>query len=173
MEFIEKQRLKLWWLYILIGIDAVIVLCIVLFDKGGMNLQDLKNVYFAPIWAVLLPFSVIYAIQKNILTLKINENGVSYKYFPFTRSFKLYNWNSLDKVYINKYDALGDYGGWGIRYRLWFKFRDKAYILNDGNKGLQLEFKNGRRILFSSNNRDELELFLINLKTRFKIQAIQ
>jgi len=68
---------------------------------------------------------------------------------------------------------LGDYGGWGVRYRLWFKFNDKAYILNDRDKGLKIEFKNSRKLLFSSNKLDALELFLINLKTQYQIQAIQ
>ena len=56
MEFEEKQNLNLWWLYILLGLDAVIVLSIVLFDKGGMDFQVMKQAYFAPLLAVLLPF---------------------------------------------------------------------------------------------------------------------
>ena len=79
----------------------------------------------------------------------------------------------MERVYLNKFDALGDYGGWGVRYRLWFKFNDKAYILNDKERGLQIEFKNGKRLLFSSNKLEELELFLINFKSRYNIQAIQ
>ncbi|RZL42177.1 MAG: hypothetical protein EOO93_29110, partial [Pedobacter sp.] len=75
MEFEEKQQLNLWWLYILIGVDAIMVGSIVLFDKGGMNFQDLKQAYFAPIWAILLPFLIVYLIQKNVLTLKINQDG--------------------------------------------------------------------------------------------------
>lgn len=173
MEFEEKQNLKLWWLYILLAIDAVIVLSIVLFDKGGMNFKDLKNLYFTPFLAILLPFLIIYVVKKNILTTNISTEGISYRYFPFQIKPRLFLWNNIEKVYINKYDALGDYGGWGIRYRLWFKFNDKAYILNDKSKGLQIDFKNGKKILFSSNKLDELELFLINLKTKYNIQAIQ
>jgi hypothetical protein len=173
MEFEEKQSLKLWWLYILLAIDAVMVLSIVLFDKGGMSFETLKASYFAPFWAVLLPFAIIDLLQKNMMTLQIGTEGISYKYFPFQRKLKLLNWINIDKVYINKYDALGDYGGFGVRSRLWFKFNDKAYILNDKNKGLQIEFKNGKKLLFSSNKIAELEMFLINLKTRYNIQAIQ
>ena len=172
MEFEEKQRLNLWWLYILVGIDAVIVGSIVLFDKGGMKYDDLKNVYFAPIWAVLFPFLVIYLIQKNVLTLKINKEGVYYKYFPFKAKLTPVDWHQLESVFITKYNAFGDYGGYGVKNRLWFKRNDKAYILNDRSKGLQLIFKDGKKLLFSSNKIDELELFLINLKTRYQIEAI-
>ncbi|WP_145855476.1 hypothetical protein [Pedobacter suwonensis] len=173
MEFEEQQHLKLWWLYLLVGVDAIIVLCIVLFDKGGMSFTDLKAVYFAPLWAVILPFAIIYLIQQNVLTLRINEEGIYYRYFPFKARLKHLKWDEIAKAHITKYDAFGDYGGYGVKIRLWFKFDDKAYILNDKDRGLQLEFKNGKKLLFSSNRIDEMELFLINLKTRYHIQAIQ
>lgn len=173
MEFEEKQHLKLWWLYLLVGIDAIIVLSIMLFDKGGMSFTDLKDVYFAPLWAVLLPFMIIYLIQQNVLTLRINQEGIFYRYFPFKAKLKHHQWDEIEKTYITKYDAFGDYGGYGVKSRLWFKFNDKAYLLNDKNRGLQLEFKNGKKLLFISNKIDEMELFLINLKTRYNIQAIQ
>ncbi|WP_343524771.1 hypothetical protein [Pedobacter sp.] len=173
MEFEEKQHLKLWWLYLIIGVDAVIVISIILFDKGGMSFTALKAVYFAPFWAVLLPFAIIYLIQQNVLTLRINEEGIFYRYFPFKAKLKHLKWDEIEKTYITKYDAFGDYGGYGVKSRLWFKFNDKAYILNDKNKGLQLELKNGKKLLFSSNRIDEMEVFLINLKTRYTIQAIQ
>ena len=172
MEFEEKQQLNLWWLYILIGVDAIMVGSIVLFDKGGMNFQDLKNAYFAPIWAILLPFLVVYIIQKNVLTLRINQEGIFYKYFPFKTKLTPIEWNSVENVYITKYDAFGDYGGYGVKNRLWFKRNDKAYLLNDKSRGLQIEFKNGEKLLFSSNKIEEMELFLINLKTRYQIRAI-
>ncbi|WP_293744856.1 hypothetical protein [uncultured Pedobacter sp.] len=173
MEFEEQQHLKFWWLYLLVGVDAIIVLSIVLFDKGGISFTDLKAVYFAPLWAVILPFAIIYLIQQNVLTLRINEEGIYYRYFPFKARLKHLKWDEIAKAHITKYDAFGDYGGYGVKIRLWFKFDDKAYILNDKDRGLQLEFKNGKKLLFSSNRIDEMELFLINLKTRYHIQAIQ
>jgi len=173
MEFEERQNLNLWWLYILLGIDAVMVLSIVLFDKGGTSLQDLKSNYFAPFWAVLFPFLIIFLIQKNKLTLKINAEGITFKYFPFNVKPRILHWTDIEKAYIRKYDAFSEYGGYGVKNRLWFKLNDKAYILNDGNKGLQLEFKNGKKLLFSTNKVDEVELFLINLKTKYNIKAIE
>ena len=173
MEFQEKQGLSLWWLYILIGIDAIIILSIVLFDKGGMSFEQLKAVYFAPLWAVFLPLTIVFLLQKNKLTLTVNELGISYRYFPFRNKTRLLPWGTVEKVWFHKYDALGDYGGWGVRYRLWFKFSDKAYLMNDKDKGLQIEFKNGKRLLFSTNKCDAFELFMANLKARYQIQAIQ
>ncbi|GGI25612.1 hypothetical protein [Pedobacter mendelii] len=115
MEFEEKQNLNLWWLYILLGVDAIIVLSILLFDNGGMSYQNLQKVYFAPVIAVLLPFFIIFLIQKNILTTSMNDEGILYQYFPFQIKPRLFQWNNMEKVYINSYDALGNYGGWGVR----------------------------------------------------------
>jgi hypothetical protein len=172
MEYQEKQHLKLWWLYILLGIDAIVVSSIVFLDKGGMTFEQLKSIYFAPILAILLPFAIVYFVTKNKLTLIINTQGVTYHYWPFARN-KFVAWSDINLVYLRKYDAFSEYGGWGMRYRLWFKFNDKAYILNDNNIGLQLELKNKKKLLFSTMKAEELELFLVNLKRQFHIGAIE
>lgn len=172
MEYIEKQQLKLWWLYVIVGLETIIVLAIIIFDKGGMSFQQLKAQYFLPIFAILLPYLIVYAITKNKLTLKIAENGVNYQYWPFARN-KFISWTAIDQLYLRKYDALGEYGGWGIKHRLWFKFNDKAYILNDKTIGLQILLHNQKKILFSIENTDELSLFLINLKQKYHIGAIE
>lgn len=173
MEFEEKQGLKLWWLYLVIGVTVFPTLALLIFQKNGPSLVELKRMYFAPLWAVLLPFVIIYLIQQSKLTLKINAEGLSYRYIPFHFRPSFFNWLAIEKAYIRKFDAFSEYGGYGVKVRLWFKFRDKAYILNDKNRGLQLEFKNGKKLLFTSNKIEDLEMFLINLKTRYNIQAIQ
>lgn len=172
MEFEEKQSLNIWWLYLVTAATLIPTLGILFFYKNGPSYQELKNMYFLPIGGALFPFLIIFIIQKNVLTLNINQENISFKYFPFHIKPSIFSWMQIEKAYIRKYDAFAEYGGYGTKNRLWFKFKDKAYLLNDNNKGLQLEFKNGRKLLFSSNKVDELELFLINLKIRYNIQAI-
>jgi hypothetical protein len=172
MEFNETQTLKLWWLYILLGMETIIISSIIFLDKGGMSLQQLKDNYFLPVFAIILPYGIVYFVNKNSLTLTINENGMSYYYWPFGKRRSL-SWTCIDKVHLRKFDVLGEYGGWGMRYKLWFKFNDKAYIFNDKNVGLQLQLHNQKRILFSTSKADELALFLINLKSKYSIGAIE
>ncbi|MGF1925789.1 MAG: hypothetical protein ACQUHE_16560 [Bacteroidia bacterium] len=172
MEFEEKQVLKLWWLYILLGLETIVMGSILFLSKHSITLQEAKETYFAPIWALLLPYAIVYVVTKNVFTLKIEHLGVTYRYWPFTKS-KTVSWNQIEHIYLRKYDALAEYGGWGMRYRLWFKFRDKAYIFNDGNVGLQIELNDGKKILFSTSKPDELNLFLINLKRNHNISAIE
>lgn len=172
MEYQEKQKLRLWWLYILLGIEATIILSIIFLDKAGMNLQDLKDVYFLPIFSILLPFIIVYFVTENELKLTINQTGITYRYWPFTKQRTII-WDQISKLYIRKYDAFSEYGGWGLRYKLWFKFNDKAFIFNDNTLGMQLELSNDKKVLFSTDKKDELGLFLINLKKQYNIGAIE
>ncbi len=172
MEFTETQKLNLWWLYFLLAAEAIFVAIVTINDKGGMSWQELKNIYFLPFFAIFIPFFIIYLVTKNKLTLSIDQCGINYRYWPFA-SNKSISWTHIEKIYIRKYSALGEYGGWGWRTRLWFKFNDKAYIFNDKNLGLQLEFGNNKRLLFSTNKVEELSLFLMNLKTKYNIGAIE
>ncbi|RZL46268.1 MAG: hypothetical protein EOP00_15505 [Pedobacter sp.] len=172
MEFKEKQHIKLWWLYILLGIETIMVCSIMFLDKGGMSFQDLKDAYFLPIVGILIPFAIVYVVTKNTMTLTIDQGGINYSYWPFAKN-KSISWTQIEKLYIRKYDALGEYGGWGMRTRLWFKFKDKAYIFNDHNLGLQIELNNDRKLLFSTSKLEELTLFLINLKRTNNIGAIE
>lgn len=173
MVFEEKQQLKLWWLYILLGIETIIVCSILMLDKGGIGFQGLKKMYFMPILALLLPYLVVYLVTKSNLTIKIDQCGIGYRYSPFSRRLNAISWTQIEKVYLRKYNALGEYGGWGLRRKLWFKWNDKAYIFNDKSIGLQLELSNNKRILFSTTKADELSLFLINFKRQYNIGAIE
>ncbi len=173
MEFEEKHGLKIWWLYLVIAVTIFPTAALLIFQNKGLSYAELKAMYFAPVLAILSPFLIIFLVQQSKLTLKITAEGVSFRYPPFHFTPSRFRWVSIEKAYIRKYDAFSEYGGYGVKNRLWFKFKDKAYLLNDKNRGLQLEFKNGKKLLFSSNKIEELEMFLLNLKTRYNIQAIQ
>lgn len=171
MEFKETQKINLWWLYILLGIETIIVVSVMLFDKGGNGFSDLKKSYYLPVIAILLPYIIVYVVTQNKLTVTIDQFGISYSYWPFVRK-KAVSWGNISALHLRKYDALGQYGGWGLRYRLWFKFNDKAFIFNDNNLGYQITLTNHKKILFSTNRLEELTLFLINIKRQYNITAI-
>lgn len=146
---------------------------LLIFQNNGLSIIELKDMYFAPVLALLSPFLIIYLVQQSRLTLKITADGIAFRYPPFLFTSSRFRWDRIEKAYIRKYNAFSEYGGYGVKNRLWFKFNDKAYLLNDKDRGLQLEFKDGKKLLFSSNKIDEIQIFLINLKTRYNIQAIQ
>lgn len=172
MEFKEEQKLKLWWLYVLIGLELIVLAPIMFLSKHRITLAELKDMHYVPLLSFVLPMLAVWLINNIKFNFEIDKEGISYRYFSITGKRTIIPWTSIKKAYIRKYDALGEYGGWGAKNRLWFKLNDKAYIFNDHNKGLQLELKNGKKILFSSNKVEEMELFLFNLKTMSKIEAL-
>ncbi|MCY1534699.1 hypothetical protein D9M68_700800 [compost metagenome] len=148
------------------------VMALLFIGKQAITLAQLKATYFMPLIAIVFPFLIIYLINRSRFDLKVDENGISYRYWPFSR-MRIISWTQINHAYMRKYDALGEYGGWGVKRRLWFKYKDKAYIFNDKNIGLQSELANEKRILFSSSKSEELHLFLINLKNAYPIRAIE
>ena len=55
--------------------------------------------------------------------------------------------------YVRQYSPLLEYGGWGMRIGLFGK--GKAWNIS-GDKGLQLEFTNQKKLLIGTNQPEEL-----------------
>jgi hypothetical protein len=55
------------------------------------------------------------------------------------------------KCYVRKYKPLAEFGGWGLR----FGVSGKAYNIS-GNKGLQLELTNNKKLLIGTQKPEEL-----------------
>ena len=64
-------------------------------------------------------------------------------------------------VYTRTYSPMREYGGWGIR----FGKSGKAYNIK-GDEGLQLVFKNGKRLLIGSQKSQELAQAVDSIMTR-------
>lgn len=172
MEFRETQRLKLWWLYILVGLEMLVMMLIFSFGKHRITFAELAEINFMLLLAAASPLILVWGVQQISFKYIINERGISYKYLSLTGKYRLIPWASVNSIYIRKYDAMGEYGGWGAKYRLWFKMKDKAFIFNDENKGLQIEIKNGKKILFSTNELAGLQSFLHNFNMRYRRDEI-
>jgi len=86
----------------------------------------------------------------------IDKDGIHYRWFPFQREYKQLNWDVIEKAYIREYRPIYEYGGWGIRGG----FHGKAYNVS-GNIGIQIEFKDGKRLLIGTSKKDEAEYAIL------------
>lgn len=111
---------------------------------------------------IILLFVVFLFIKLKLKT-RIDEKGVYYQFFPFHLSFKFIAWNTISNCYIRKYDALSEFGGWGLKFSF-FKKKGKSYTTK-GNIGLQLELTNGKKILIGTQNKEELQRILDTYKS--------
>jgi hypothetical protein len=107
-----------------------------------------------PILAVIITISAAVMIlfwNAKLLT-EIRSDGLYIRFFPFHLGFKRFAFEDFAEYYAREYSPIGEYGGWGIRGS--FK-NGKAYNIS-GKLGLQIVFKNGKKLLIGSQKPEEL-----------------
>lgn len=137
--------------YLLVTLAIVLISLFVIFNINNNDFSLLMIM----ILLFLLPFAILATIK---LETKITENEISIRFYPFHFSFLIFSFENIQSISIRKYSPLIEYGGYGIRYKL-FK-RDKAYNIS-GNIGIQLLMKDGSNILIGTKKQNELE-FLVS-----------
>lgn len=155
--FKEQQRFRQTWLILLMIISTLVPLGIIIgsYIKNPNSFTPLELV--SVIGIILLASAMIFLFK---LTTRIDEKGIHYRFQPFLFSTKTINWSDLNKAYVRKYDALGEYGGWGLKGgSLWNKSKSKAINVS-GDFGIQLEFKNDKKLLIGTQKKSEAEKVL-------------
>lgn len=155
--FSEKQKFTQWWLWTLI-IASLVVPLVLTFIKAGnaqvsLSVTDLLIGCSAPVLVIVL-FLVIQ------LHTRIDNTGIYYKFTPAHFKTKKIEWNEIERAYIRTYSPIKEYGGWGIRKGL--GKTGSAYNIS-GNIGLQVELKDGHKILFGTRKPEELASLLQSL----------
>ncbi len=158
--FSETQKFKQKWLWTLLLL--VFIGCNGLFIYG-IYTQIIKNQQFgnSPMsdTTLLIASAITFLITLLLICLfiflrldtQIREDGIYVKFFPFHRTYKKYEWDTISKSFVRQYSPIKEYGGWGVR----FGFSGKAFNVS-GNKGLQLVLANGKKILIGTNKPHEL-----------------
>ena len=152
--FTESQRFSFWWLWLAL----IIPNCIVLFGiyKQVMLGQPFGNHPVSNTGLFLLEAMVLVICALVLsfrLDTQIRKDGVYVRFFPLQIKFRHYNWNVISKAYIRQYHPISEYGGWGIRFGL---FSNGRALTVSGNKGLQLEFIDDRKLLIGTLKEIEL-----------------
>jgi hypothetical protein len=158
VEYSEIQPQK-WWMWALMaGISAIFIFGtiwqVVLGNTFGNN--PVSDAVLIITTVIMLIYSITMSTPK--LKTCINNVGVYVRYFPFSLKSAFFAWDDIEKVRVVTYNALSQYGGWGVRHG----YKKKAYIVS-GKYGLELELKNGRKILIGTQNPEELEKIISKL----------
>lgn len=149
-EFYEIQRFRQWWLWL-----------IIIFVLGFSAYNSIENAEFFSTTELIISLAVpvlillLFFIIK--LETKIDTLGIRVRLFPFHLQFKYFPWKNIDKAFIRQYSPLMDYGGWGLRLGMFG--RGKAYTVS-GDLGLQLVFKDGKKLLIGTQKSNEIKQFL-------------
>ncbi len=149
-EYSEKQKVDTLWPLALMAL-TLMVNWYVYFRQGFTDIS-----YF------YVSFGTVALICIFLLTLKlyttIDNQGISYRFFPFHFSWKKIKWSEVEAAEVRKYKPISEYGGWGLRYG----FKGKAYTVS-GKTGLQLYMRAGKNILFGTSRPEELADYLKTL----------
>jgi len=139
--FVEKQRLPLWIMALLLFCQIPIIF---IFYKEPIILC-----YFIMFLILTTVFLWFFCSMQT----HINSDGIYVKMI-----FKKYfDWKDVEKAYVRKYKPLSEYGGWGYKINIISK---NGAINMRGNIGLQLELKNGKRILIGTQRPQEIDEIL-------------
>lgn len=151
LAFKETQRIRQWWIWLLILIVAgsawtAFVHQIVLSDPFGENpAPDFVIWLLFIIFGVGLPW-LIFSIR---MVTQVRSDRVYIRFFPL-HSRTIY-FEDIKSYTACKYHPIKEYGGWGIRRSL---RNGMAYNIS-GNRGVRFELNNGKKILIGSQKPDE------------------
>ena len=94
------------------------------------------------------------------LDTAIQKDGIYYRFLPFQLTYKKISWDRISKAFVRQYNPITEYGGWGLRIGLFGK--GQAFNVS-GNKGLQLVYDNGKKLLLGTQRPQEIEQVLKQL----------
>jgi hypothetical protein len=157
--FTEAQRFTQWWLSVILIATFAIVL-VTSYNTYQEIAKD-SNAVLSLIASNIITPLVILLIYGLKLKTKINEQGVFYGFWPFHLKMKNIAWSQIEKIYVREYNPILEYGGWG--YKFSFNKRGKAYTTK-GNIGIQIEFKDGKKMLLGTQKRVEAESVINSYK---------
>lgn len=157
-RFSEIQKFRQWWLWFILaiieGVMVFFILTQVLIGKP-FGSSVVGNVIFLIVFLFMLILSFFIFIMK--LETRISDSGIAVRFYPFQLKFRNYKWEDFEEAYLREYSPIAEYGGWGIRYSLVGKGR----ALNvSGRMGLQLVFKDGRRLLIGTSKPEDITQIL-------------
>jgi hypothetical protein len=160
LAFREVQRFRQVWLWILL-------IAVAATELGTFGYGIIQQIFFrepfgddpmsdvmllaigVPVLLItvgLLPFFCILRLETEV-----RSDGLFVRFFPLHLSYKRIPLEDVEKIEARTYSPILHYGGWGIRWGI----HGKAYNVS-GNRGVRLDFSNGRHLLIGSERCEEL-----------------
>jgi len=151
--FFERQRFRQAWLWaIIIGINGIFVYGFIRQVLMGHVFGDKPMSNAGLLISLVISLIVTTFFLSIRLETIIKMDGIYVRFFPFHFQYKKYEWEQVSQIYVRKYHAIGEYGGWGYKIMIG---SGKAYNIS-GNMGIQLVLKSKKRILIGTVKPEEV-----------------
>ncbi len=156
--FAEEQRFRQAWLWWLVG--GILAVMVLVFGAAFVyHPEQGSEIIGSAVFGLAVVGGVAVLLYATRLSVQLDCRELRVRYSPFlTRAFPL---GRIVRWEARTYQPLREYGGWGIR--VWFGSRNWAYNLS-GNRGVQLEFADGKRLLIGSQRADEFAAAIAQAK---------
>jgi hypothetical protein len=158
VSFCEVQRFRnTWVLFIVLPISLFLIILfgygmvkqlILGHPWGGKPMPDIALAIVGPL-AILFGIGLAYLFYAAKLVTEVRGDGLYVRFFPLTQ--QKIPFEDIGRCEVRTYNPIREFGGWGIRYGK----GGKAYNVS-GNRGVQLELSNGKRLLIGSEQPEEL-----------------
>jgi Family of unknown function (DUF6141) len=160
IDFKEVQGFKIWWAWLalftmnVLFMYAIVQQVILRRPFGSKPAPDFVLVIVELFFLLFL----IFLISIKLKT-RITDTGIYYRFFPFQFKETAIEWHELKDAYIRQYNSFHEYGGWGIRYGS-AKTGKAINTSASSNKGLQLQFNDGKLLLIGTGKPDEIQMII-------------
>lgn len=161
--FKESQRFltAVKWVWIIMltlcGLFLFAVVKQVILDQP-LGQKPMRNVGL--ILTTLITILVTWILWFLRLDTVITDRYIKVRFFPFHWKYKVFPWDKISKCYLRTYQPVKEFGGWGIRRGI--GKAGKAWNVS-GNKGMQIEFHSGKKIIIGTKKLEQLESVLTDM----------
>lgn len=169
IHFSETQRFRIKWAWLaVIAINGLFIYAIIQQVILGKPFGNKPAPDYALVLIEVFLLLLLFFVMSIRLKTTYTQEGVSYRFFPLQFKATFINWHELSDAYIREYNSLLEYGGWGIRHGS--PKNGRAINTSEScNKGLQLQFKNGSRLLIGTKNPEAIKQIIDTVLNSGKI----
>ena len=118
--FKESQRINQVWLWILIlGLFGFLLWDQIYWLYSWMiseNTTEKFPIGWIDILTTLTVLGLISIFLFSRLETYIDKAGIKVIFWPLLGKQRFIKWDDIEEVFIRKYNALDDYGGWGVKH---------------------------------------------------------
>ena len=155
--FVEEQRFRQIWLIIVLSFLTIVPIATI--TKNYLKEHTTITTKEILITIVILLFSIAIIFLFKLKT-RIDEKGIHYQFFPLHFSVKTIYWHQISKAYVRSYKPISEFGGWGLRGGFFYNKGKEKAINVSGDIGIQLQLKNGEKLLIGTNNKENAKRVL-------------
>ena len=158
---VQKQNQKWIW-FLLIILNATVIfgsIQQIVFNRP-FGTHPIPDWGYIPVFGVL--FMASYLLFGSRLHTEISSDRILFQYKPFHRKARVISWDEVSRCFVRLYSPVKEFGGWGIRPA--FNRNTGKAINVSGNIGIQIELKNGEKILLGTRKDKEVQKVLQSMQ---------